>query len=204
LSPNHHSISGSVTILLQQIRRGDQDAIQPLFEVYFTRLAALGKSLLPDRFRRITDGEDLALEVLTTFFEAVGEGALPELQSREDIWRMLARRIQQRAANEIRNQSTQKAGEAKVRGESVFLISPESAGEHGLQNLADRRMDDVLHELHRELTEQLDDPLLQQIASLLLAGHSVDEIAQQLGRSRATIYRKLDIIREAWLVIRSE
>lgn len=60
-------------------------------------------------------------------------------------------------------------------------------------------MDAVLQELHEHLLERLDDPLLQNIAELLLQGHSVDDIAATLNRSRATIYRKLELIREAWL-----
>lgn len=98
-SPNadeREKIAGSVTILLQRIRRGQQDSVQPLFELYFKRLAALGKVLLPERFQRVTDGEDLALEVLTAFFAAASNGTLPELQTRSDIWRVLARRLQQR------------------------------------------------------------------------------------------------------------
>lgn len=191
--------AGSVTILLQRIRRGQQDAVQPLFELYFKRLAALGKALLPERFQRVTDGEDLALEVLTAFFVAAGNGTLPELQTRSDIWRVLARRLQQRAASEVRRHTTQKAGEGQVRGESVFIASTGIEQSGGLDQQADPRMDAVLQELHEHLLERLDDALLQNIAELLLEGHSVDEIAARLNRSRATIYRKLELIREAWL-----
>lgn len=193
------AIAGSVTILLQQIRRGEQDAVQPLFELYFGRLAALGRALLPERFQRMADGEDLALEVLTAFFAAAGSGLLPELKTRSDIWRMLARRLQQRAANEIRRQTSQKAGEGRVRGESVFIPAGGTAESGGLDEAADHRMDALLQELHRDLVERLEDPLLQNIAILLLEGHSVDEIAATLNRSRATVYRKLDLIRAEWL-----
>jgi DNA-directed RNA polymerase specialized sigma24 family protein len=196
---NSPPAAGSVTILLQQIRRGQQDAVQPLFELYFRRLAALGKTLLPDRFRRVTDGEDLALEVLAAFFAAAGSGTLPELQTRSDIWRVLARRLQQRAASEIRRQTTQKAGDGRVRGESVFLSSSGLDPAAGLDQTEDHRLDAALEELHHDLIERLEDTLLQNIASLLLEGHSVDEIAARLERSRATIYRKLELIREAWL-----
>jgi DNA-directed RNA polymerase specialized sigma24 family protein len=199
-SDSPEAIAGSVTILLQQIRRGEQDAIQPLFELYFGRLAALGRALLPERFQRVADGEDLALEVLTAFFEAAGSGTLPELQTRGDVWRMLARRLQQRAANEIRRHSTQKAGDGRVRGESVFIASSENAQSGGLDQARDHRMDALLHELHCDLVERLDNALLQDVARLLLEGHSVDDIAAMLDRSRATIYRKLELIRAAWLV----
>ncbi|MFM7057825.1 MAG: ECF-type sigma factor [Planctomycetota bacterium] len=194
------AIAGSVTILLQQIRRGQQDAVQPLFDLYFGRLAALGKTLLPERFRRVSDGEDLALEVLAAFFAAADSGSLPELKTRSDLWRVLARRLQQRAASEIRRQTTQKAGDGRVRGESVFIASSELDPGSGLDQTADYRLDDALRELHQELIERLDDPLLRNIATLLLEGHTVDDIAARLDRSRATIYRKLELIREAWLL----
>ncbi len=197
------STAGSITMLLQQVRSGERDAVQPLFEHYFSRLTALAHSCLPNRFQRITDGEDLAVEVLTAFFEAAGSGSLPELHSREDLWRVLAKRLRQRAANLIRNQSTQKEGEGRVRGESVFLMTPGETAEGGLQAVSDPRMDALLLELHSELIEQLNDALLREIAGLLLEGHSVDEIAGLLNRSRATIYRKLDLIREAWLSSRN-
>ncbi|MFM8475038.1 MAG: ECF-type sigma factor, partial [Planctomycetaceae bacterium] len=122
-----------------------------------------------------------------------------ELQTRSDIWRVLSRRLQQRAASEVRRQKTQKAGDGQVRGESVFIPSSGIEQSGGLDQQADPRMDAALQELHDHLFERLDDPLLQNIAELLLEGHSVDEIAARLNRSRATIYRKLELIREAWL-----
>lgn len=192
------SNAGSITLLLQQIRCGERDAIQPLFDHYFSRLTALAGTCLPNRFRRVTDGEDLAVEVLASFFDAAGSGSLPELHSREDIWRVLAKRLRQRAANEVRNQSTQKEGAGKVRGESVFLMTPGETGTGGLEACTDPRVD-VLQQLHNELLEQLDDAVLKEIATLLLEGHSIEEIATLLNRSRATVYRKLDLIREAWV-----
>lgn len=204
MSQPQPSTAGSITVLLQKIRSGEQDAIQPLFDYYFSRLATLAGTCLPNRFRRVTDGEDLAVEVLASFFQAAGSGGLPELRSREDIWRLLAKRLRQRAANEVRNQSTQKEGDGRVRGESVFLAAPGESGTGGLEACSDPRMDRLLQELHSELLERLDDALLKEIATLLLEGHSIDEIAVMLHRSRATIYRKLDLIREAWLSSRSE
>ncbi len=191
------SVAGSVTMLLKQLSQGSPDVLQDIFKIYFLRLAALGRRLLPNKFQRASDGEDLAAEVLAAFFDSAITGRLPELKSRHDVWRMLARRLQQRAGNELRRQTAQKENSGNVRGESVFHEQFGDPHAAGLSQISDHRLQ-ALTEMHAELLERLKDPLLQQIARMLLEGYTIDDIAAQSGRSRATVYRKLDLIREYW------
>lgn len=191
------SDAGSVTMLLKQLHQGNPDVLQDIFKIYFVRLSALGRRLLPDKFQRVSDGEDLAAEVLAAFFESAATGRLPELKSRHDVWRMLARRLQQRAGNELRRRTTQQENSGNVRGESVFHEQFGNPNAAGFSQISDHRIQ-ALHEMHEELLERLKDPLLQQVARWLLEGYTIDEIAAQSERSRATVYRKLDLIREYW------
>lgn len=191
------SDAGSVTMLLKQLPHGSPDVLQDLFKIYFVRLSALGRKLLPEKFQRVRDGEDLAAEVLAAFFDSATMGRLPEFKSRHDVWRMLARRLQQRAGNELRRQTTQKENSGTVRGESVFREQFGDLHAAGFNQISDHRLQ-ALNDMHGELLERLTDPLLHQIARMLLEGHTIDEIAAQSGRSRATVYRKLDLIREHW------
>jgi DNA-directed RNA polymerase specialized sigma24 family protein len=53
-------------------------------------------------------------------------------------------------------------------------------------------------EWYQKLCEKLDDPLLERIFLLKLAGCDHSEIARELGCVRRTVQRKLRVIRELW------
>jgi transposase-like protein len=57
---------------------------------------------------------------------------------------------------------------------------------------------ECLVEYQEELIEQLKQPVEKQIAQLLFEGRDVSEISRILGKSPATIYRKIDRIRSRW------
>ncbi len=193
---SHNSI-GSITMQLGKLQRGNSDVTQAIFDFYFTRLTALARQMIPSHQKRLADEDDVVMEVLATFFLDTEEGKLPELKSREDVWRILARRIRQRASNLRRDQNRLKRGGGRVSGESAF-ISPGGDGEGaGIGQVADESWD-RLSKLHDELLESLQNESLREIAQGLLEGLSPEAIAEKSGKSRATIYRKLGLIRDIW------
>jgi DNA-directed RNA polymerase specialized sigma24 family protein len=55
-----------------------------------------------------------------------------------------------------------------------------------------------LVEEYERLLDSLDDDVLRSVAVWKLEGHTNKEIAGKLGRSLATVERKLRLIRDAW------
>lgn len=192
-----HSSIGSISLQLQKLRDGESDATQAIFDFYYDRLVALARKLLPANQKRMADEEDVVMSVVAAFFLDNLSGKLPRLESREDAWRVLARRTRQRASNLQRDQNRPRRGGGRVSGESAFLL-PNREGEcAGIQQIADQSQD-LLAELNTDLLESLPNESLREIAQGVLDGQSPDEIARLHGKSRATVYRKLALIRDIW------
>jgi DNA-directed RNA polymerase specialized sigma24 family protein len=57
---------------------------------------------------------------------------------------------------------------------------------------------ELLQSIHAELLESLHDPIRKLIATRLLEGCTVPEIATELNLSVPTIHRKIQLIRNRW------
>lgn len=207
-----NAIRGSITILIHQLQRGRRDVMQELFEVYFLRLEALCRSWLNAGHRRVADEGDLAIEVLTSFLLTVADGELPELRSREDVWRLLAKRLKLRAINHTRD-ATRERREIESHRIGSARMSPEAlSGITGVEQLESREPNPLeqviqdeelnrLAKLHEKLIGCLLHPKLKQIATLVLEGVSPELIGERVNLSRASVYRKLALIKGRWRVI---
>jgi DNA-directed RNA polymerase specialized sigma24 family protein len=193
------NLTGSVTRLLRGLSSADPVAVTAVFEVYFNRLSAVGRRLLDPRHLRIVDGEDLALSVLRLFFADAAAGNLPAFGSRHEVWRMLNTRLKNRAFNQRRDLDAQKRGGRGLISEAD-LIQGEPRTHQGLDGFpdSDAAACDLLQSTHTELLESLSDPVRKLIATRLLEGCSVPEIATELKLSIPTIRRKIQLIRSRW------
>ncbi|MFN9915640.1 MAG: ECF-type sigma factor, partial [Pirellulaceae bacterium] len=133
--------------------------------------------------------------VLTAFLQDAPAGELGELRSRHDVWRMLAKRTRLRAINLVRDEKRLRRGQV---GESVFRDAQGVCDPLGIQHQPDNASHDV-DALHQELLTLLSDPLEHRIATLLLDGKEIPQIAELTEKSTATIYRKISRIKECWL-----
>jgi hypothetical protein len=70
---------GSVSGWLGQLKGGNQDAAQKLWERYFRRLLGLAREHLRDTPRRAADEEDVALGAFASFCQGVEDGRFPRL-----------------------------------------------------------------------------------------------------------------------------
>jgi DNA-binding NarL/FixJ family response regulator len=189
------SLTGTITRLLRQLPTKDEQVVQEVFNFYFQNLARRAKKVLSDRGGVIaSDEEDLAMLVMTSFLKDATAGELGEIRSRHDVWRMLSKRVAQRASNMVRDERRSKGKEV---GESIFRNANGGFDPTGIDQQVGRNIDD-LTQYHQELIEAVTDPTEQQIATLLLDGKDVNDISDQLGKSPATIYRKLKNIKDAW------
>jgi len=189
------SHSGTVTQLLRRLPSKNEQVIHDVFVFYFQKLARRAKKVLKDCGGVIAaDEEDLAMSVITAFLTDATAGEFRELRSRHDVWRMLSKRVSLRAINLVRDERRKKRKEV---GESIFRNKDGGWDPTGIDQQVGRNLDDLTR-FHAELIEAMSDPIEQQIAKLLLDGKNVVEIAEQLGKARATVYRKLRNIQNTW------
>jgi DNA-directed RNA polymerase specialized sigma24 family protein len=193
----------SVTQWLHGIKVGEGADIQRLWDRYFRRLVRLAGAKLPSHCRRAFDEEDVAISAFQSFCDRAGQGQFPQLNGRDDLWRVLATLTVRKAALMMRHQTRQKRGGGQVLGESAFQARDRRARNGGgLGEILSKEPspDDATRfvDAFEHLFNKLDDPTLKTIALRKLKGHTVEEIGAELGTSTRTIDRKLRLIRAIW------
>jgi DNA-directed RNA polymerase specialized sigma24 family protein len=194
----------SVTLWLQQLKQGDREAVQPLWERYFTRLVHLARTWFP---RTPTTGaasaEDVALDAFATFCRRAEEDGFSRLFDRDDLWQILVALAFRKRCNQIQYEKRKRRRPA---GGRVYVASAleRDEGEAGalLSNMLGREPEPSLAvqaaEECRRLLAQLEDEQLRQIAQWKVEGFTNEEIAAKLGRAVPTVERKLARIRRLW------
>jgi len=82
---------GSVTRWIDDLRAGERDAAQPLWERYFGRMVRLARQriLAMRSSGAAEDEEDAALSAFDCFCRGAARGRSPRLNGRDDLWRLL-------------------------------------------------------------------------------------------------------------------
>jgi hypothetical protein len=83
------SEDGSISGWINQLKAGDDAAVQKLWQAYFQRLVALARAKLRGVPRRAEDEEDAALSAFDSFCRGAEQGRFPQLNNRDDLWRLL-------------------------------------------------------------------------------------------------------------------
>ena len=189
--------NASVTTWLDQLKLGEQQAAQKLWEAYYSRLVRLARRKLTSAPRRMADEDDVALAAFHSFCRGVEKGRFPRLENRNDLWQVLVVMTARKASDQKQLERRQKRGGGRVRGESVFADSQASKG--GLGDVVGREPTPefailVAEELNGFL-RRLGDDSLRELALLKLEGYSNSEIAERLSCGLRTVERKLSRIR---------
>jgi DNA-directed RNA polymerase specialized sigma24 family protein len=194
--------TGSVTHWLGRLKAGDLAAAQHLWEGYFCRLVELARVRLRDAPRRAADEEDVALSAFHSFCRGAERGRFPRLGDRGDLWQVLVVLTARKAANLVKRECRQKRGGGKVWNASALAGSDPAAGVPAFADLIGREPDPEfaaqVAEECRRLLERLGDATLGEVALWKMEGYTNEEIAARLGRSLATVERKLQLIRQVW------
>jgi DNA-directed RNA polymerase specialized sigma24 family protein len=194
------SSGDSVTQWIDQLKAGERDAVQKLWEAYFERLVALARQKLRGTPRWAADEEDVALSAFDSFCRRAAQGRFPQLLDRDDLWQLLVVLTARKACNLAQHEQRQKRGGGRVRHASAL---PAEAGEgSAFADLIGREPDpafaaQVADECGRRL-DDLGDEQLRAVAVWKMEGYSNEEIAAKLGRSLPTVERKLALIRSIW------
>jgi DNA-directed RNA polymerase specialized sigma24 family protein len=181
-----------VTVWLGQLQAGDPGAVRPLFDRYFRRLVGLARQRLKDAPRRAADEEDVALSAFDSFCRHAESGRFPDLADRDSLWRLLAAFTVRKAGRLLR------AADRLKRGGGAAAVEPAAALDAVLDREPDPGLAAELAEECDRLLNALGDATLRRVALLRMDGHSVEEVAAQLGCAPRSVKRKLGLIREIW------
>jgi DNA-directed RNA polymerase specialized sigma24 family protein len=195
------SSSGSVTNWLMQLKAGNSAAAQPLWERYFRRLVGQARARLKGLPRRVADEEDVALSAFHSFCRAAEQGRFPNLEDRDDLFRILLLLTARKALHLRRDENAQKRGGGRVLTEAD-LASPDDEDAALAQVYSDEptpEMDALVTEECGRLLGLLPEVLLRQIAVGRMEGYSIKELAKRFNCSPAKVARKLERIREYWV-----
>jgi DNA-directed RNA polymerase specialized sigma24 family protein len=183
---------GSLSRLIPDLKAGDRQAMQRLWEVYFQPLVRLARSRLPTARCRAAGAEDVALDAFLEFCDCLArpdaDRRFPQLHSREHLWKLLAC-FTVRTAFDFNHKQARRRG--VVRGESAL-------GDEGFAPFAGREPPPEFSAVVAELLDQLRDDSLRTVALRKLEGWTVAEIAAELDCSASTVERKLRAIRSLW------
>jgi DNA-directed RNA polymerase specialized sigma24 family protein len=194
------SSEGSVTCWIAQLKAGERQASQPLWQRYFEQLVTRARHRLRGMPRRAADEEDVALSVLDSFCRAAEQGRFPDLADRDDLWQILLMLTDRKAIDLARREGRGKRGSGKVLNEAACMAS--SADEGPLARIQDPEPSPAFAALFAEECQRLlgllRDAELQRVALLKMEGYTIEEIAAQMRRVPRTVKRWLQLIRQIW------
>lgn len=195
------TFDASITLLIKDLKQGDEQAAHDLWERYFPKLIRVAGRRMGNASRRIADEEDVALSVFQSLCDGAQKGRFEKLKGRDDLWKLIVAITGMKSADHVRRETAQKRGGGQVRGNSVFVNSQDEKVE-GFEQFSEEALSpEFLCELEEEqarLLAKLPDDKHRQIATLRLEGMSHEEIAEELGLSLRSVARKFKLIRDLW------
>lgn len=122
-------MSGSITHWLLQLRSGDRNAAQPIWEKYFYRLVRVARTHLNGSPRRVADEEDVVICAFDSFCRGAEQGRFPKLDDRTDLWRVLVTITERKAINQVKHDTRKKrtpAGRTMTYSDAEYFqeVSP--------------------------------------------------------------------------------
>ena len=201
MSGDSLSSDDQITLWLNRLQADDSVAAQNLWNRYSIQLAAVARKRFGAISRRAYDEEDAAISAFRSFCRGVSEKRFPELDSRDNLWRLLvtitARKVNARRRYEERD----RRGGASVKEIPLYQLE-DGAGNHLADIIEGKEPSPEfateVSEQCRRLLGKLDDELMRQIALLRFEGFNNSEIAEKLGCTRNRVARRMARIQAIW------
>jgi RNA polymerase sigma factor (sigma-70 family) len=194
------SSQGSVTAWIDQLRAGDRDAVQHLWQRYYVSLVALARKKLRGAPRGMADEEDVALSAIDSFWRGAEQGRFPQLSDRDDLWRLLFVITERKAIDLVNHEKAEKRGGGKVRHEGS--LAGESTAIHAFDKIAaleptPEEAAQVAEKL-RVLLDVLENDRQRAVAVAKMEGYTNEEISKRINWAVPTVERDLKHIRKIW------
>jgi RNA polymerase sigma factor (sigma-70 family) len=184
------------------LKGGDLAAAQPLWERYHRQLVALARRKLQSARRHAADEEDVVQNAFHSFFQGVARGRFPQLDDRDNLWRLLVVITARKALDQLAHEHTKRRGGGTVSGESRIPPGGPGWDEAGLEQVVGEEPTPEfaaqVAEQYQRLLDLLGDESLRKVAVWKMEGLTNNEVAERLGCSRRTVARKLETIRIIW------
>jgi RNA polymerase sigma-70 factor (ECF subfamily) len=178
--------------LVRRLEAGDPEAAAAVYDRYSRRLIGLARQALAGRVRNVVDPDDVAQSVFRTFFRRAADDQF-DLTGEGALWALLAEMTLRRCGRWNRHFAARKRDAAR----EVPLASGDDSSAPGLRDEhAPSPQDaavllDLLEQLYRGMGAAE-----RQVCEMRLQGHEVAEIAARVGCSQASVFRKLQLVRE--------
>jgi RNA polymerase sigma-70 factor (ECF subfamily) len=173
--------------LLRRLRAGDPQAAEAIFDRYARQLVRLADRHLSRKLAGRLDGEDVVQSVFRTFFRRSAAGEF-EVDASDRLWRLLVT-------------ITLRKARAKGRFHTAVArdAGAEAGGDPGPIEAAARDPGPIeaaaLVDQIESLLQGLP-PLYARMLDLKLRGHTVTDIAADLGVSRQTVHRAINLLQD--------
>lgn len=207
----------SITFWISQLKTGDVEAAQRLWELYFLRMVELARRKLEGVPKAVADEEDVALSAFRSFCSGARKGRFSQLVDRDNLWPLLMAITANKSVDLIRRQNRQKRGGSghsdqepnsprSLQGGNASdprpvrspveiplseLISVEPTPEFAAE------LSDQLQHLLQRLDETGDSDL-RKIALMKMECYSTLEIAEAIGCASRSVERKMQIVMRLW------
>lgn len=181
----------SVTRWLSQLKDGDPNAAHRLWRFLEQRLQHISKSAVRQKRSGSYDEEDVAQSAFISLCDVIQQGRYEMLSDREALWKLLAVITINKARNRATSESRQKRGGGKVVNSDEELHNVASS-----ELSPEEKM--MMSEECARLMGLLERDELRHIAILKVEGLTNEAVAEQLGCSRRSVQRRLNLIREIW------
>ena len=191
-----------VRIWVAQLKDGDPQAAQELWNTYFLRMVKVARVRLNGAPSRMADEEDVALSAFKSFCRGTRDGRFPHLLEQPDPWPLLLALTTRKAVDLVRHEQRVKRGGSGTQSPNFSPAQSVQEVPDLLSELISREPDpQVVFQIAEECQHMLDrlsDTVLRAIASWKMEGFTTEEIAGKLGCTTRTVERKLQIIRRLW------
>jgi DNA-directed RNA polymerase specialized sigma24 family protein len=197
----------SVTCWIDQLKGGDREAVQRLWERYYERLVREARRWLKRApAGAAADEEDVAQGAFASFCRRAAEGRFPHLFDRNNLWQLLVVIAFHKTCNQLKHERVRQPRNGRVIHASALAAGPDGDESALFTDMISQEPGPAMAaqtaEACRRLLAELDSEELRQVALWKLEGYTNEEIAPRMnggeGRSLATVERKLKEIRLRW------
>lgn len=186
---------GAFVAFAERLRSGENQAAQELLTRYSARIVALARQRLDGRYAAKIDPDDVLQSVFRTFFRRLGGGDI-DLRDWASLTGLLSLLTLRKCNGKKRALATAK------RDTSLEVCLVDSEGEAFELQIPTREPTPDEVAAFTELLEYMltnVDVREREILEMILAGHTIEEIASGIKRSRRTVQRSLARVRQSLL-----